>query len=459
LSTNVEEPPVAVSAQQASTKPPRRDDGALLSVDDLHVEFAGRHRTVRAVRGLSYTIRPGETLGLVGESGSGKSVSALSILGLLPKRVGRVSRGSAVFDGQELVGMPESQLRRIRGARIAMIFQDPLSSLNPVLTIGRQITEALETHRGMGRKQATTRAIELLDMVGIPGASGRVKDYPHQFSGGMRQRAMIAMALSCEPSLLIADEPTTALDVTIQAQILSLLRRLREELGMAVLLITHDLGVVAGFADRLAVMYAGRLVEQGPTEDLLAGPAHPYTIGLLKSVPRLDQPRQAALTPIEGSPPDLAADLVGCPFAPRCAWRLEDSWLTNPPLIAVRGNEHGDAARRAVHLVACHNQPTLAEALVGHPLREGFLPAPPPGAVREAIEQTAEPSITEQVVVFGVGGQEAETLASGAAGALEQAVEENLAGAPARSPAGRTDQARSAPSQPADDASSTDSRR
>jgi oligopeptide/dipeptide ABC transporter ATP-binding protein len=417
-------------------RPLGRDDGALLTVDDLHVEFAGRQRTVRAVRGLSYMIRPGETLGLVGESGSGKSVSALSILGLLPKRVGRVSAGSARFDGQELIGMPENQLRRIRGARIAMIFQDPLSSLNPVLTIGRQITEALETHRGMGRKESTTRAIELLEMVGIPGASGRIKDYPHQFSGGMRQRAMIAMALSCEPSLLIADEPTTALDVTIQAQILSLLRRLREELGMAVLLITHDLGVVAGFADRLAVMYAGRLVEQGPAEDLLAGPAHPYTIGLLKSLPRLDQPRQAALTPIEGSPPDLAADLVGCPFAPRCAWRLEDSWLTNPPLLTVRGEEHGDAAHRSLHFVACHNQPTLAEARAGHPLREGFLPAPPPGAVREVIEQAAEPSITEQVVVFGMGGQEAETLASGAADALEHAVQASMPQARARKPRG-----------------------
>ena len=407
----------------ATTRPAGRDDGQLLAVDDLHVEFVGRHRTVRAVRGLSYTIAPGETLGLVGESGSGKSVSALSIMGLLPKRVGRVSAGTARFDGQELIGMPENRLRRIRGAKIAMIFQDPLSSLNPVLTIGRQITEALETHKGMDRKKANRRAVELLELVGIPGASRRVKDYPHQFSGGMRQRAMIAMALSCEPKLLIADEPTTALDVTIQAQILELLRRLREELGMAVLIITHDLGVVAGFADRLAVMYAGRLVEHGPTEDLLAAPSHPYTIGLLKSLPRLDQPRQAALTPIEGSPPDLAAELVGCPFAPRCAWRLEDSWLTNPPLGPSRGGERGDASRRAVHMVACHNQPTLAEALAGHPLRDGFVPAPPPGSLREVIAQTAEPSITEQVVVFGADGQ-AETLASGAAEALEQAVEE-----------------------------------
>jgi oligopeptide/dipeptide ABC transporter ATP-binding protein len=236
-------------------------------------------------------------------------------------------------EGKDLLKMSEDELRKIRGAQIAMIFQDPLSSLNPVLTIGRQITEAIEAHKGVGNKDAKKRAIELLELVGIPNAAGRVNDYPHQFSGGMRQRAMIAMALSCEPSLLIADEPTTALDVTIQAQILDLLRRLRTELGMAVLIITHDLGVVAGFADRLAVMYAGRLVELGPTETLLADPAHPYTIGLLRSLPRLDRPRQAALTPIEGSPPDLASPLEGCPFAPRCAWRLTRCWTDAPPLV------------------------------------------------------------------------------------------------------------------------------
>jgi oligopeptide/dipeptide ABC transporter ATP-binding protein len=401
-----------------------RDGDALLTVENLHVEFLGRHRTVRAVRGLSYSIRPGEVLGLVGESGSGKSVSALSLLGLLPRRVGRITAGSARFDGNELIGMPEDKLRRIRGARIAMIFQDPLSSLNPVLTIGRQITEALETHRSMRHNAAHKRAIELLDMVGIPAAARRINDYPHQFSGGMRQRAMIAMALSCEPSLLIADEPTTALDVTIQAQILSLLRRLREELGMAVLLITHDLGVVAGFADRLAVMYAGRLVELAATEPILASPAHPYTIGLLRSLPRLDLPRQAALTPIEGSPPDLAADLVGCPFAPRCAWRLEESWLTNPPLEPRRRRDGGLDVVPTLHLVACHNQPTHAEALAGRPLREGFIPAPPPGSVRAAIERVAEPSVGEEIVVFSPGAEEAGTLASAGAREIDHAVEE-----------------------------------
>jgi oligopeptide/dipeptide ABC transporter ATP-binding protein len=342
----------------------------LLAVKDLHVEFSGRGRVVHAVRGLSYEIHAGETIGLVGESGSGKSVSALSLLGLLPKRAARISSGSALFEGQEILRLPDERLRKIRGARIAMIFQDPLSSLNPVLTIGRQITEAVETHRGVSHKVARKRATELLELVGIPSAALRLDNYPHQFSGGMRQRAMIAMALSCEPSLLIADEPTTALDVTIQAQILELLRRLRSELQMAVLLITHDLGVVAGFADRLAVMYAGRLVELGPTETILADPAHPYTVGLLRSLPRLDRPRQEALTPIEGSPPDLASELRGCPFAPRCAWRLPVCREIDPPLVPVVGERAGEPAARD-HFAACHNQPTRAEAVAGLPLRDG----------------------------------------------------------------------------------------
>ena len=359
----------------------------ILSVNDLQVEFAGHGRVVRAVRGLSYDIGPGETIGLVGESGSGKSVSALSLLGLLPKRVGRVTAGTAIFQGQDLLHLSDEKLRTIRGARIAMIFQDPLSSLNPVLTIGRQITEAIEAHRNVSAKDARKRAIELLELVGIPGAASRINDYPHQFSGGMRQRAMIAMALSCEPSLLIADEPTTALDVTIQAQILELLRRLRAELGMAVLLITHDLGVVAGFADRLAVMYAGRLVELGPTETLLADPAHPYTIGLLRSLPRLDRPRQAALTPIEGSPPDLASDLEGCPFAPRCAWRLDRCW-TDPPLLVLAAGERIADSALIGHQVACHNQPTREEAIAGFPLTPGFIPAPPPAAASLGQEPT-----------------------------------------------------------------------
>ena len=357
----------------------------LLRVEDLRVEFSGGDRTVRAVRGMSYEIHSGETVGLVGESGSGKSVSALALLGLLPKTA-RVTAGSAMFEGTDILHIPDAQLRAIRGGRIAMIFQDPLTSLNPVLTIGRQVTEVIETHRRVGREHARMRAIELLELVGIPGAPHRLNDYPHEFSGGMRQRAMIAMALSCEPSLLIADEPTTALDVTIQAQILDLLRQLQASLGMAVLLISHDLGVVAGFADRLATMYAGRLVEVGPTEAVLKDPAHPYTIGLLHSLPRLDRPRQSSLRPIGGSPPDLASDLPGCPFAPRCAWRLEVCWSDDPILTLL--DPKGDD-RAVDHRVACHNHPSRAEGAAGAPLRDGFTAAPPP-ATRDGSEAVVE---------------------------------------------------------------------
>jgi len=355
-----------------TTSPP------LLQVSDLHVEFVGRNRVVRAVRGLNYEIRAGETLAIVGESGSGKSVSALTLLGLLPQRVARVPRGSATFEGRELIGLPREELERIRGARIAMIFQDPLSSLNPVLTIERQITEMLEAHTKLTPNQARSRAIELLGMVGIPDAERRLRDYPHQYSGGMRQRAMIAIALSCQPSLLIADEPTTALDVTIQAQILSLLARLRSELGMAVLLITHDLGIVAGLADRIAVMYAGRIIETGPTDQVLVDPVHPYTSGLLRSIPRLDQARSGRLTPIEGTPPDLASSMPGCPFAPRCAWRIDTCWSDDPRLLLTRGTDAGRS-------VACHHPPTPEEAIIGFSRERGFQPAPPPDDIAEEV--------------------------------------------------------------------------
>jgi len=376
----------------------------LLSVRDLRVEFKGR-RTVRAVRGVSYDLARGETLGLVGESGSGKSVSALALMGLLPPKVGRVTDGSVKLEGRELVGLPESDMKGIRGARIGMIFQDPLSSLNPVLTIGRQITESLEAHRGITGGAARQRAVELLELVGIPNAGRRVKEYPHQFSGGMRQRAMIAMALACEPTLLIADEPTTALDVTIQAQILELLRGLREELGMAVLIITHDLGVVAGFADRVAVMYAGRIVETGLTEEVLEHPKHPYTVGLLRSMPRLDRVRQARLTPIEGSPPDLAAELVGCAFAPRCHWWLEVCRTVDPPLEAVVGATLAPVPRAVAHHAACHNQPAPEEVLLGRPLQatEGAVDPNVTGDVLEAplgvapgVEAGAGPTILDE---------------------------------------------------------------
>lgn len=290
----------------------------ILAVRDLRIVYAAKDRVVHAVRGLSLDIRQGEAVGLVGESGCGKSATALALLGLLPRPVGRVIGGRAIFDGMDLMALPEVSMRDIRGQRIAIVFQDPLSSLNPVMPIGRQIAEQLQHHRAVSRQAARKRTIELLSLVGIPEAERRMDEYPHRLSGGMRQRVMIAMALSCEPDLLIADEPTTALDVTIQAQVLELLDRLRSDLGMALLLITHDLGVVAGIADMLAVMYAGRIVESGPTATVLAAPRHPYTRALLASVPRLDHPRGERLRPIEGAPPDLGMPLDGCPFRPRC---------------------------------------------------------------------------------------------------------------------------------------------
>jgi oligopeptide transport system ATP-binding protein len=316
----------------------------LLSVEDLQVRFWTRRGTVHAVNGISFDIAPGETLGIVGESGCGKSVTSLAILGLL-SRNGRVESGKAVFQGQDLVSQTDRTLRSVRGKEIAMIFQDPMTSLNPVLTIGRQIREALETHFGMGRKEAEQTAAEALDRVGIPNAKARIKDYPHQFSGGMRQRAMIAMALACKPKLLIADEPTTALDVTIQAQILDLLRALVAEENAALILITHDLGVVAGMCERVNVMYAGMFVETGSAEQLFGSPRHPYTLGLLQSVPRLDAARRARLQPIEGAPPNMLRAPSACPFQPRCRFEIDLSRREVPQLVEV---EPG-------HGVACFN--------------------------------------------------------------------------------------------------------
>jgi oligopeptide/dipeptide ABC transporter ATP-binding protein len=317
---------------------------ALLSVEGLHVRFSTRRGTVHAVNGITFDIAPGETLGIVGESGCGKSVTSLAILGLLARN-GRVESGAAVFEGTDLIRQSDRALRRIRGREIAMIFQDPMSSLNPVLKIGRQIREALETHFDMDRKAADKRAAELLDRVGIPSADQRLRDYPHQFSGGMRQRAMIAMALACEPKLMIADEPTTALDVTIQAQILDLLRELVAEENAALILITHDLGVVAGMCERVHVMYGGLIMEAGSADQLFARPRHPYTLGLLQSVPRLDATRRAKLTPIEGQPRDMLTAPRACPFQPRCRYEVEQSRLEVPPL---REIEPG-------HWVACFN--------------------------------------------------------------------------------------------------------
>jgi oligopeptide/dipeptide ABC transporter ATP-binding protein len=317
---------------------------SLLSVEDLHVQFWTRRGTIYAVNGVSFEVAPGETLGIVGESGCGKSVTSLALLGILP-RAGRITGGHASFDGRDLLKLTDAELRAVRGREIGMIFQDPMTSLNPVLTVGRQIREVLETHFDMDREAAERRAAELLDRVGIPKAKDRLRDYPHQFSGGMRQRAMIAMAIACEPKLLIADEPTTALDVTIQAQILDLLRELVAERRTALILITHDLGVVAGMCERVHVMYAGTFMETGSAEQVFAQPRNPYTLGLLQSVPRLDMARQAQLRPIEGNPRDMLSPPRSCPFAPRCRYEVELSRQQVPPLVEL---EHG-------HKVACFN--------------------------------------------------------------------------------------------------------
>jgi oligopeptide transport system ATP-binding protein len=322
----------------------------LLSVDDLRVEFWTARGTIHAVNGVSFDIAPGETLGIVGESGSGKSVTALALLGILA-RAGRVVDGTAEFEGRDLLQLSDDELRTIRGKDIAMIFQDPMTSLNPVLTIGRQIREALETHFGMEKEEAEQRTADALDRVGIPSAKMRLRDYPHQFSGGMRQRAMIAMALACEPKLLIADEPTTALDVTIQAQILDLLKEIVSERDAALILITHDLGVVAGMCQRVNVMYGGMFMETGEAEQVFGRPRHPYTLGLLQSVPRLDAARKTALQPIEGNPRDMLIPLQACPFQPRCRYEVDESSRSVPPLETI---EPG-------HKVACFNPVDVEE--------------------------------------------------------------------------------------------------
>jgi oligopeptide transport system ATP-binding protein len=305
---------------------------ALLEVNGLRTQFFTQDGVVKAVNGVSFYLDEGETLGIVGESGCGKSVSVMSLMRLIPQPPGRIVGGEVTFEGQDLLALSDDEIRHIRGNKIAMIFQDPMTSLNPVLTIGRQIGEALELHMGMNRHEARKRSAELLSLVGIPSAESRLDDYPHQFSGGMRQRAMIAMGLACNPQLLIADEPTTALDVTIQAQIVDLVKRLRDGIGMAVIWITHDLGVVAGLADRMMVMYAGFIVEEAPVKAIYGDPRHPYTIGLLGSLPRLDQIRAEKLQSIEGLPPDLIALPEGCPFAARCAYVLEKCRTERPEL-------------------------------------------------------------------------------------------------------------------------------
>ena len=324
----------------------------LLEVQDLKTTFQTAAGVVRAVNGVSWDVNEGETVALVGESGCGKSVSALSIMRLVAPPAGRIESGRILFRGRDLLALSEHEMEQVRGREIAMVFQEPMTSLNPVLTIGRQLTEGLEIHLNMSPAQAKARAMELLGLVGIADPERRLAQYPHHFSGGMRQRMMIAMALACNPSLILADEPTTALDVTIQAQILELMQSLSKRLGVAMLIITHNLGVVARYADRVNVMYAGRIIERATAAELYANPRHPYTLGLLRSVPRLDEPRRARLEPIEGQPPDLSRLPAGCAFAPRCSFRVKRCEAEVPALAPAGPGEHVAACWESAHIAA-----------------------------------------------------------------------------------------------------------
>jgi oligopeptide transport system ATP-binding protein len=315
----------------------------VLNVQDLETQFKTPEGIVHAVNGVSFTLDEGETLGVVGESGCGKSVTMLSCLKLIPSPPGKIVAGKAFFKEKDLLQMDMEEIRKVRGAQISMVFQDPMTSLNPVMTIGQQLAEPLLLHMNMNKNEARERSIELLGLVGIPNAEERLKDYPHQYSGGMRQRVMIAMSLSCNPEILIADEPTTALDVTIQAQIVDLVKRLREELGMAIIWITHDLGVVANIAHRVAVMYGGYIIEEAPVKELFANPSHPYTLGLLGSLPKLNETERTRLYSIEGMPPVLYMKPQSCPFVPRCGFAKERCWNENPLLETINEN----------HRVAC----------------------------------------------------------------------------------------------------------
>jgi peptide/nickel transport system ATP-binding protein len=414
------------SARPATADVADQGSRPLIEIDDLHVQFATSHGTVRAVEGLSYSVHPGEMVAIVGESGSGKSVSALAVMQLLPAGSASIPKGSIRFDGRELLKLSDEQMRRIRGREIAMIFQEPMTSLNPVLRIGLQIMEPLIIHLGMDERAARARAVELLTLVGITDPESRLQQYPHQLSGGMRQRVMIAIGLSCNPKLLIADEPTTALDVTIQAQILELMKDLSRRLGVAIVIITHNLGIVARYADRVNVMYAARLVESGTAERVFARPLHPYARGLLSAVPRLDRGRAAKLSTIDGAPPNLLDPPSGCRFRPRCRFAVERC-LTDPPL----------ALGEPGHLAACHRlgeiealdppsshtqstskptingQPTAAildvkGAKKYFPVRVGFLR--PPKQVRAVDDVTIDIQAGETLGLVGESGCGKSTL-------------------------------------------------
>ena len=325
----------------------------LLQVENLRTQFDTSAGTVRAVDGISYTVNEGETVGIVGESGCGKSVGALSILRLIPDPPGKIVTGSIRFQERDLLALSDREIREVRGGQIAMVFQEPMTSLNPVLTIGLQLCETMELHLKLTPEQSRSRATELLGMVGISEPARRLQQYPHHLSGGMRQRVMIALALSCNPKLIIADEPTTALDVTIQAQILELMKALTKRLGVALIIITHNLGVVARYADRVYVMYAGKIVEGGTASDIYHRPAHPYTLGLLRSVPRMDRPRGDRLIPIDGQPPDLTREIEGCAYRPRCAFAVERCEQKVPPLDSAGGS----------HTSACFEKTRLERLL------------------------------------------------------------------------------------------------
>ena len=358
-------------------------NGSLLSVRDLRTYFQTEDGEVKAVDGISFELKRGETLGIVGESGSGKSVTNLSILRLIPEPPGKIVSGEIVFHGQDLLSLSPEEIRKIRGKRISMIFQDPMTSLNPFMRISRQLGEITQLHLGHSREQAREHAIRMLETVGIPEARACVDSYPHEFSGGMRQRVMIAMALACEPELLIADEPTTALDVTIQAQILDLIKKLKEDTGTSVILITHDLGVVAGMTDDIIVMYAGKVFEQAPTRELFATPGNPYTKGLLKSVPDPAHEQGKELYQIPGLPPDLSNLPQGCPFSPRC-YRAEDICREQfPPFVQVNADHHS----------LCHFAEEVYAASKAE--REGRASAPPGAPEAPAVEPVENPQAGE----------------------------------------------------------------
>lgn len=341
---------------QQATAGSNDNNDVLLKVENLKTLFRQDGKTVTAVDGVSFDVRRGETLAIVGESGSGKSVTAMSILRLIPSPPGEIAEGEILFNGRDVLAMNEEEIRQLRGGDIAMIFQEPMTSMNPVLTIGRQLSEPMEVHKRGDRKSLREKCVELLRKVRIPDPESRLDAYPHQLSGGMRQRAMIAMGLACNPKLIIADEPTTALDVTVQAQILELLKDLTREHNSSMILITHDLGVVARYADRINVMYAGRVVEQGTARDIFKDPRHPYTLGLMASIPRLDQKKGGRLIPIHGQPPNLASLPKGCPFHPRCPYAEDRCREDRPPLTAVAGD----------HAMACWIDVTEVKEDVAH---------------------------------------------------------------------------------------------